>query len=102
MNEELKKKAEQLAVELKKLLQENLLKSASLAHDAMEKAAKIREEIQQMGFFVEWEAKFDPGNLTKIEVDVTLWKPKQNMPPEDQKIYDDWFTKTNKIELPNR
>lgn len=100
MSEELRKKAGQLAVELKNLLQENLLKSADLARSAMEKASKIRDEIQQMGFMVRWEANFDPADPTKIEVDVTLWMPKKDMPPEYQKKYDDWFAETNNIQPP--
>lgn len=100
MKEEIKKRMRRLAVELKNLLEENLPKDPNLTDEATARARQIREEIQSMGLLATWKANLDPENPEKVKVDVTLWMPKENMTPEDQKIYDEWFARVNKIKPP--
>lgn len=90
MDNEPKGKAKKLARELQKLLEENLPKDPGLTNEAMARARAIREEIQQMGIRVTWEAVVNPETLA-IKVDVTLWQPRKNLSPEEQKAYDAWF-----------
>lgn len=100
---EVTERIKQQALQLQKLLQENILKDPELAKSGLEEAAKIRDEIQSMGFLVTWESglQFDDSGNPKCEVVVKVWKPKENLSPEDQKIYDEWFAKINKIKPPN-
>lgn len=100
MKKEVKERMRRLAVELQKLLEENLPKDPSLTGEAMARVREIREEIQSMGLLATWKASLDPENPERVKVDVTLWTPKENMSPEDQKIYDEWFTRVNKIMPP--
>jgi len=99
VKKEPREKAKELAKELKRLLEENLPKHPSLTHEAMTRVRAIQEEIQQMGIKVTWESTINTKTLT-VKVDVTLWKPKKDMSPKSQKIYDEWFMKVNKIKPP--
>lgn len=91
--------AGKLAKELKKLLQENLLKNPVVTGPAMKQARKLRSTIQSFGFLVTTEYILDPDDLTTLEVNITLWKPKENMSPEEQKTYDVWFAKMNGLKI---
>jgi pantoate kinase len=89
----------ELALELQKVLRENLLKDPEEAQSFMEQAREIRREIGMMGYLVEWRAKLDPESL-RLSVVVSVFKPKENLSPELQKIYDEWFTRTTGIRNP--
>ncbi|OGY63752.1 MAG: hypothetical protein A3I24_02255 [Candidatus Harrisonbacteria bacterium RIFCSPLOWO2_02_FULL_41_13b] len=86
-----------LAEELKQLLQENLLKDPKIAGPGIERARELRDTIQSFGFLVTTEYILNPEKLETLRVNVTLWKPNENMTPEEQKMYDKWFTEVNGI-----
>lgn len=88
-----------LAKELKQLLQENLLKNPDVAGPAIIRARELRSTIQSFGFLVTTEYILNPSNLETLEINVTLWKPKENMSLEEQKIYDEWFAKVNGLKV---
>lgn len=95
----MKERAKELAAELKEILEESLIKDPDLTDIPMARARAIREEIQQMGFVVSWEANLNTETLS-LAVEITLWEPKKDMSPEEQKIYDEWFAKVNRIKPP--
>ena len=99
MNEELKMKAVRLGEELRMILEENLLKDPRLTDAPIKRVIEIRNEIQQMGFLVVWKAKLDSATLG-VSVDATLYEPKRNLSPDEQKIYDEWFARVNKFQPP--
>ena len=80
-----------LAWEIKKLLEEHALKPPELVMKEMERVLEIREEIESYGILVNIASRMSPSKPNKLEVEVTLLEPKLNLPPEEQKIYDDWF-----------
>ncbi|OGY62323.1 MAG: hypothetical protein A2745_03330 [Candidatus Harrisonbacteria bacterium RIFCSPHIGHO2_01_FULL_44_13] len=84
-----------LAEELQKILRENLIRDPSQTDAAMARARAIREEIESYGWTISWDVKIDLQNPEDIKVRIVLWKPKPNLSPEDQKLYDDWFTGRN-------
>ena len=84
-----------LAEELQKILRENLIRDPSQTDAAMARPRAIREEIESYGWTISWDVKIDLQNPEDIKVRIVLWKPKPNLSPEDQKLYDDWFTGRN-------
>lgn len=97
MENELKERAKRLAEELTELLKENLPKNPNLTIRAMARVKAIQEEIRQMGIRVTWKTTMDSKTLVP-EVEVTLWEPRKDLSPDEQKIYDRWFMGVNKIE----
>lgn len=81
-----------LAHELKDILEQNLPRDPATTDAAMACARAIRDEIKSYGYLVTWQVALDPNNLREIKVEVMLWKPKPDLSPEDQKIYDAWLT----------
>ena len=98
MDEKQFRKIQEMSYELQRLLEENLPKSHEEAHDGIALACSIRNELEAMGFYVTWIARTTYGDPPITTVEVTLWRPKPNLSPELQKIYDDWFTKRNGLE----
>ena len=94
MNEEMTERAKRLAKELKRLLEKNLSIDPSLVDKTATRIRAIMGEIHQMGMIATWEVEMNTETLA-IEADVTLWGPKKDMSPEEQKIYDEWFKKVN-------
>ena len=88
---EAENRASELAVELQRILDENLFKDPKTTDKEMERAREIREEIESLGFLVMWSASVTPENLKEPEESVTLYKVKDNLSPELQKMYNDWL-----------
>lgn len=62
------------------------------------RSARNKNAIQQKGLLVTWRAHGELLSGTQnIIVDVTLWKPKENLPRDLAKIYDDWLMRQNGI-----
>ncbi len=85
----------ELAYEIEKLISENFAKERN--ETVQRRVKEIKEEIRSYGFEITWEATLNSKDLSKLDVNVQIWKPKKNLSPEDQKIYDDWFKNVNKI-----
>ncbi|OGY67725.1 MAG: hypothetical protein A3B16_01925 [Candidatus Zambryskibacteria bacterium RIFCSPLOWO2_01_FULL_45_43] len=88
---EAENRASELAVELRRILDENLFKDPKTTDKEMERVREIREEIEALGFFVQWGASFSSSDPNSLEVEVNLYKPKENLSPELQKMYNDWL-----------
>lgn len=87
-----------LADELREILKKCLWQEPAKITNEMARAGAIRTELEKMGLPVTWSAEINPDNPTEIKVSVTVWKPKKNFTPEQQKIYDDWFAQVNGIQ----
>lgn len=81
-----------LAQGIKQMLEENLVKDPKLVEKEMERARSFRKLIESYGFPVIITSIVDPKDPTKVKVSVEVFEPKANMTPEEQKIYDNWFT----------
>ncbi len=99
---EIEERVRRLAAEIYDIRRKNLLKG-SLGEEpsaddlAGEKSA--RKEIQSLGFYVTVESGFVSDNPEDVKVIVTVYKVKENLPPEYQKIYDEWFQKVAGIKI---
>lgn len=51
---------------------------------------KLRQEIEAMGYYVITEGIVDPKTL-EPRIGVKIFKPKDDLPPDLAKIYDDWL-----------
>ena len=73
-------KAEELAYELKKILDAIMLRNPDLNSRELEKARQIRTELEEMGFHVtlNYRLELDPENPlnSKVDTEVNLWIPK--------------------------
>ncbi len=96
-NKEVQEHVRTLANTLVALLKDNLLKEPKLAAVAMAQVQVILREIESFGFLVTWRAQFNPLKDKKPRVDVTIWEPKPNMTPEQQRLYDEWFFRVSGI-----
>jgi isochorismate hydrolase len=83
-----------LADEMRKLIAENFAKPPN--EKVHKRLREIREEIHRHGWAVIWSAGINPETLA-LTAEVQLWKPKKDLSPEDQKIYDEWFSRMNNI-----
>ena len=97
MDKKIEERVKGLAMELQKTLEQNICKDPNSVHNQMTRAGKIRDEIESLGFLVTWELILNPIDPENPRITVTVWKPKKNLSPELQKIYDDWFAKRNGI-----
>ena len=85
----------ELAEEAKKLISENFAKPPNEA--VQKRFREIKEEIHRYGFALTWDAKLNSNNPTALDAEVQLWKPKKNLTPEEQTLYDNWFKSVNEI-----
>ena len=53
---------------------------------------KMRQEIEATGYLVRTECAVDTKTL-EPRIDVKVFKPKENLPPDLAKIYDEWLMK---------
>jgi len=88
-----------LAKRIQWLLEKYLLETPAIANVYMEEVAKIRTTITGYGYLVQWSAALDT-QLGRVKVEVQLFKPKPNMTPEEQQLYDTWFLEANKMKKP--
>lgn len=85
-----------LANELQKVLND-CVNDFSVSTDAqMERAFRLKREIIMMGAIWECQYLVEDGQIDAI---VTIYKVKENLSPENQKIYDEWFSKVNGIKI---
>lgn len=75
---------------IKELLEENLLKDTAVAGPKIKEALSIRKHLEAMGFMVRYKATLNHTTLT-CEVEVRLFRPKENMSPENAALYDAWL-----------
>lgn len=80
-----------LADELQQLIQQYVLQDPELVEDKMLRSSEIIKEIQSLGFVVNWEVNINPSELELADVTIRILKPKDNLSPEDQEKYDEWF-----------
>lgn len=88
-----------LADELGKLLNEFFFADPTLADRPMKRANAIREEIESMGWMVNWNASFHLEDPSKSRVEVTISKPKSGLDSETAQKYDEWFLKRARIRI---
>ena len=97
--EGIEKRIANLASELEKLLKEFFFADPDLADGPMKRAKAIREEIESMGWMVNWNASFHLEDPSKSNVELTVSKPKSELDSETAKKYDDWFLKRARIKI---
>ncbi len=74
-NEEEKQRAKTLAMEMHNLIKKNFAESHNPV--AAKRVREIRQELEQLGFVVSWNAGIaDFQNPKNIDVEVTLYLPK--------------------------
>ncbi len=95
MNEEIELHIITLAEEMKRLMEENFLKPREQNDGIHVRLREIADEIVSYGFYFERKMTFDALHPGKLVVEIELYKPKKDMPPEDKRRYDDWFRKMN-------
>lgn len=89
-------RVESLANKIKALLETYALQNREIAGPYMDRAREMRREIESYGFLVDWE--INPStNLQAVTAHITLYKVKENLSSEDQKIYDNWLMKRSGI-----
>lgn len=86
----LEARAMELAKEMQKILAACLLKDPETVREDLQKSIDIKTEIESFGFLVTWRATFDITMPDRIEVTVNLWKVRDSLTPEEQKMYDLW------------
>ena len=86
---------------MKELLEEWLPKDPNIAAPKLEEAYQIRKTLEQMGWIVDWKAKVDPETL-KCSIELSVFKPKEDMAPEEAARYDEWFLKRWNLKPPSK
>ena len=88
----------QLAKELHAILSDCVSSDSLATKEQAEEVLRLKREITALGVLIEYgyEISIESG---QIETIVTIYKVKENLTPEDQKIYDDWFMKINGIKI---
>ena len=84
---------------IKELLEENLLDDTAVAEPKIEEALSIKKDLEAMGFLVRYKATVNHAALT-CEVEVRLFRPKENMSPENAALYDVWLMRRWSITPP--
>ena len=84
-----------LAQELADILSANLLLDHTTTDEAMKRARDIREEIESYGILATYTGELS-DDLLNIKIAVTLLKPKGDMSPEAQEIYQKWLQSRQK------
>lgn len=84
---------------IKNLLQEALPQDPQSAAKKIDMARSLKRELEKMGFLVRWKATLNPQTLACL-VEVKVFKPKENMTPEEGRLYDEWLLKHAEAETP--
>src|SRR3972149_496719 len=95
LDEKLIERVQRMTNEYQRLLEINFPKAPEDARDGMALAKIIRDELESMGFLVTWEATITCDDPPTVDVNVTVWRVKDNLTPEEQNIYDEWYAKRN-------
>ena len=80
------------AQKIKDILEEYFPQDPAVAAPKINEALGIKRELETMGFLVQWQAALNAETLV-CEVEVRVYKPKENMSPEDAALYDAWLIK---------
>ncbi|OGD24716.1 hypothetical protein A2819_01200 [Candidatus Azambacteria bacterium RIFCSPHIGHO2_01_FULL_40_24] len=88
----------QLANELQKVLSDCVMGYSIATDEPIERALRLKREITMMGALTKCQyiLNVESGQIDTI---VTIYKVKENLSSEDQKIYDDWFVKINGVKI---
>ncbi len=84
-----------LADEMQKLIAEHFAKPPN--EEVHKRLREIEDEIHRHGWDVKWTAGINLQNPDVLDAKVELFRPRKNLSPEDQKLYDEWFRRVNKI-----
>lgn len=88
----------QLANELQKVLSDYMSGYSIATDEQIKKVLELKREITTMGVLAQCQYNMN-AESGEVETVVTLYKVKENLSPEDQKIYDDWFVKVNELKI---
>ena len=69
-----------------------MLEDSKIAEPFIAEAKNIKRTINRYGYLVKWRTSLNRKTLA-LEVIVNAYPPKENMTPEEEKIYDEWFMK---------
>lgn len=94
MNETARERIQELGKRMRYLLETYALETEEIAAPFMEEVRNIRKEITSYGYLVQWNAAVDLVTQ-KLSVEVEIFEPRQNLSPELQALYDEWFLKAN-------
>lgn len=88
------RQAAKLGLEIKQLLENWPTDAGPEADKAIIKLMELKREINSYGFLIECVTSVNPKDL-KVTATIIINKPRANMPPAAQAIYDEWFKKMN-------
>jgi len=88
----------QLAKELHAILNDCVAGCSVATEEQVKEVRELKREIAMMGVLVEWKYVLIPES-GQVDTIVTLYKVKENLSPEYQKIYDDWFMEINGLKI---
>ena len=89
-DETIAERIRELALEMRDNLETNMLRDHRETDEAAERFLEIKREIESYGFFVTWSVSL-AQDLESVSAVVNVYKPKENLSPEDQAIYDNWL-----------
>lgn len=94
MHEDVGQRIMKLGERIQYLLETYWLEASEIASPFMQEVAEIRKEIASYGYLVQWNGSLSP-ETGEFAVVVEIFKPRQNLSPDLQKLYDEWFLKAN-------
>jgi len=90
---------QKLVEELKSLLENSLLLDPESAKPQIERAGKIRMELYYRGYSVNWSAYVSLADLTKIIINLKVYKTEEGATEKDATAYDKEFLKSAGIKM---
>ena len=83
--------------EIYAILEAWVLQDSVIAKPYLKKAYAIRDNLQAMGYLIQIKIGIgldqSESGIMRPVVEIELWKLRENLSPEDAKIYDTWLTK---------
>lgn len=79
-----------LAQQVKEIRTRCFLVCGPISCEHPKEVKKMRQEIEAMGYFIETIGTFDPVTI-EPKIEVNIFKPKSDLPPDLAKKYDDWL-----------
>ena len=99
MTEPVPEIVQKLVEELKSLLENSLLLDPESAKPQIERAGKIRMELYYRGYSVDWSAHVSLADLTKIIINLKVYKTEEDATEKDAAAYDKEFLKSAGIKM---
>ena len=84
------KRIGELAFKIKEIRERCLFVCGALPCEHPKEVKRMRQEIKSMGYLVRGEATINPETF-ELKIEIKIFKPKENLPPDLAKIYDDWL-----------